>query len=77
MNLIDTECGKAYVIARFDESDQALDESFYNNTVKLPIHLKGDTCKAGDVIHITHMSGESDYDDKTGTVKFIDDIGQI
>lgn len=31
----------------------------------------------GDVIRIDYMEGESDYCGRTGTVEFIDDIGQI
>ena len=33
--------------------------------------------KSGDAIHIYHMFGESEYRDREGVVKFIDDIGQI
>ena len=31
----------------------------------------------GDVIRIDYMEGESDYWGRTGTVEFIDDMGQI
>lgn len=33
--------------------------------------------KPGDVIHIYHMFGESEYRDREGVVQFIDDMNQI
>ena len=36
-----------------------------------------DKVEIGDTIRIDYMEGESDYNGRTGIVKFIDDIGQI
>lgn len=33
--------------------------------------------KPGDIIHVYHMFGESNYRDREGVVKFIDDMNQI
>lgn len=33
--------------------------------------------KPGDIIHIYHMFGESEYKDREGAVKYIDDMNQI
>ena len=33
--------------------------------------------KVGDIIHIYHMFGESEYSGREGIVRSIDDIGQI
>lgn len=33
--------------------------------------------KIGDIIHIYHMWGESQYKDREGVVKHIDDMNQI
>lgn len=33
--------------------------------------------KPGDIIHIYHMFGESEYNGCEGVVKFIDDMDQI
>ena len=33
--------------------------------------------KPGDIIHIYTMFGESEYSDREGIVRYIDDIGQI
>lgn len=33
--------------------------------------------KVGDKVRILKMDGEPDYTDRVGTVKFIDDVGQI
>lgn len=40
--------------------------------------IKGkDEVKPGDIIHIYHMFGESEYKDREGVVKYIDDMDQI
>lgn len=36
-----------------------------------------DEVKPGDIIHIYHMFGESEYSGREGVVRLIDDIGQI
>ena len=33
--------------------------------------------KPGDIVHIYHMFGESEYRDAEGVVKYIDDMNQI
>ena len=33
--------------------------------------------KVGDMIHIFHMFGESEYADREGIVRYIDDMDQI
>ena len=33
--------------------------------------------KSGDIIHIYHIFGESEYKDREGVVKYIDDMNQI
>lgn len=33
--------------------------------------------KVGDTIHIVKLKGEQNYDGKEGTVKYIDDLGQL
>ena len=36
-----------------------------------------DSVKVGDIIHIYHMWGESDYSGREGVVRIIDDMNQI